>query len=154
VDLPKPRPLKEPTKNAARTRRRVVARTDSDYAAISLARKHSVEAVEFMVSIMRGDTFTRRVPAENGGTIDIEMQPDIPERVKAAKELLDRGMGRPVAKKEVTHSINDEHLAALKQLARAVEKMPGDRNDIIDVTPVSDSDKGDRAKLAYAEGDR
>ena len=37
-------------------------------------------------------------------------------------------MGKPIARKEITHSINDQHLAALKKLADAVERRP-DRAD-------------------------
>lgn len=145
---------RDKSKNAARARRRAARRTDSEYAATALARKHSVAAVEFLASVMAGDsqTVTVKVKGEDGEDASQEVQvwPDIPERVKAAKELLDRGMGRPVARKEVTHSINDEHLAALKKLADAVDKMPGreEPEGLIDITPAD----RDRDKLAYAEG--
>lgn len=111
-----------------------------------------------MIGVMRGDPKAQIISVRDaeGQPVDqtVMITPDLTDRVKAAKELLDRGMGRPTAKKEVTHSINAEHLAALKHLAKAVDvsnERDKEREAIIDITP---EPGGDRAKLAYADAKR
>jgi len=157
---PKPAPKKQPSKNtgnAARARRAAGRKTDAEYAAIALARKHAVSAVEFLISVMDGSA-THKVLVKQGGEQWLEdAPPELPERVRAAKELLDRGMGKPTAKKEVTHSMNAEHLAALKALTQAVERLPGGQEpETIDVTPrrleggTEAIEQGDREKMSYA----
>jgi len=138
----KPEPKRKPkaNPNAARDRRRASNRSKNCYAAIALARKHSVDAVEYLVSVMT------------------DPEAEISDRLRAAKEILDRGMGKPVARKAVAHSINDEHLAALKRLADEVGRLPDQRAEpgqhngtVIDAEATEiPPEERDRAKLTYA----
>ncbi len=140
----KPEPKRKPkaNPNAARDRRRASNRSKNCYAAIALARKHSVDAVEYLVSVMT------------------DPEAEISDRLRAAKEILDRGMGKPVARKEVSISLEAEHLQAVKQLAKKVRQSPDQRPNpppgqhngtVIDVEATEiRTEERDRAKLTYA----
>lgn len=123
---PAPKKIKSSTKFSGQG-----GKEKAPFSVQQIAREYTVEAIEKIVSIMRGD----HVEENEDGQLVIS-KVDNSTSLEAAKILLDRGWGKATVKAQIEQNVTVNVHNALKELADRVEAPPSlseDHGTTVDV---------------------